>query len=69
MEEERFDNVALVDIIHYLMGLANASENLRLWLNEFKQVVPQVRVALEYLKIRNPTFQVPIQKILSLIEV
>ena len=69
MEEERFDNVALVDIIHYLMGLANASENLMLWLNEFKQVVPQVRVALEYLKIRNPTFQIPTQKILSLIEV
>lgn len=69
MEEERFENVALVDIIHYLMGLANASENLMLWLNEFKQAVPQVRVALEYLKIRNPTFQAPIQKILSLIEV
>lgn len=69
MEEERFDNVALVDIIHYLMGLANASENLMLWLHEFKQAVPQVRVALEYLKKRNPTFQVPIQKILSLIEI
>lgn len=69
MEEERFDNVALVDIIHYLMGLANASENLMEWLNEFKLVVPQVRVALEYLKKRNPTFQIPIQKILSLIEV
>ncbi|OQZ00347.1 MAG: hypothetical protein B6D35_06810 [Candidatus Brocadia sp. UTAMX2] len=69
MEEERFDNVALVDIIHYLMGLANASENLMLWLNEFKQAIPQVRVALEYLKKRNPTFQIPIQKIVSLIEV
>lgn len=69
MEEERFDNVALVDVIHYLMGLANASENLTLWLNEFRQVIPQVRVALEYLKIRNRTFQEPINKILSLIEV
>lgn len=69
MEEERFDNVALVDIIHYLMGLANASENLMLWLNEFKQAIPQMRVALEYLKKRNPTFQIPIQKIVSLIEV
>ncbi len=69
IEEERFDNVALVDVIHYLMGLANSSENLVPWLNEFRQVMPQVRVAIEYLKGRNPTFQEPINKILSLVEV
>lgn len=69
MEEEKFDNVALVDVIHYLMGLANASENLVPWINEFRPVMPQVRVALEYLKGRNPTFQEPINKILSLVEV
>jgi hypothetical protein len=69
MEEEKFDNVALVNVIHYLMGLANASENLVPWINEFRPVIPQVRVALEYLKGRNPTFHEPISKILSLIEV
>ncbi len=69
MEEEKFDNVALVDIIHYLMGLADASENLVPWLTQFRPVIPQVRVALEYLKGRNPTFQEPINKILGLVEV
>lgn len=69
MEEEKFDNVALVDIIHYLMGLADASENLVPWLTQFRPVMPQVRVALEYLKGRNPTFQEPINKILGLVEV
>ena len=69
MEEERFDNVALVDILHYLMGLADASENLSPWLDEFMRVMPQVRVALEYMKGRNSTFQEPVNRILSLIEV
>jgi len=69
MEEEKFDNVALINVVHYLMGLADASENLVPWINEFSPVMPQVRVALEYLKGRNPTFQEPINKILSLVEV
>jgi putative DNA methylase len=69
MEEAKFDNVALVNVVHYLMGLANASENLVPWINEFRPVMPQVRVALEYLKGRNPTFQEPINKILSLVEI
>lgn len=69
MEEEKFDNVALVDVIHYLMGLADASENLVPWLNEFRPVMPQMRVALEYLKGRNPTFQEPINRILGLVEI
>lgn len=69
MEEGKFDNVALVDIIHFLMGLALESENLIPWFREFEAAKPQVRVALEYLKIKNPTFQEPITKILNLIEV
>jgi len=51
------------------MALPNASENLVPWLNDFRPVMPQVRVALEYLKGRNPTFQLPANKILSLVEV
>lgn len=69
MEEGKFDNVALVNIIHFLMGLALESENLIPWFREFEAAKPQVRVALEYLKIKNPTFQEPITKILNLIEV
>ena len=69
MEEARFDNVALVDVLHYLMGLAEAGENLVPWLNEFKPVIPNIRVSFEYLVDKNPTFQDPINKVLSIIEV
>jgi hypothetical protein len=51
------------------MGLADAQENLAPWLTEFRPILPQLRVALEYLREKNPTFQVPVDRILSLIEV
>jgi adenine-specific DNA methylase len=69
LEEARFDNVALVDVLHYLMGLAEAGENLVPWLNEFKPVIPNIRVSFEYLLDKNPTFQDPINKVLNIIEV
>ena len=68
-EEAKFDRIPLVDVLHYLMGLAGASENIVPWLNEFRPIVPQIRVALEYMREKNPTFQGPINKILNLIEV
>ena len=68
-DEAKFDNVALVDILHYLMGLAEAGENLVPWLNQFKPVIPNIRVSSEYLLGKNPTFQEPIKKILNIIEV
>ena len=69
MEQEWFDNIPLVDVIHYLMALAIVGENIAPWLNTFKTVLVPVRVALEYLMQRNPTFQDPIQKVMNLIEV
>ena len=69
MEEAKFDNVALVNILHYLMGVAEAGENLVPWLNEFKPVIPNIRVSFEYLLDKNPTFQGPINKVLRIIEV
>ena len=69
LEEAIFDNVALVDVLHYLMGLAEAGENLVPWLNEFKPVIPNIQVSFEYLLDKNPTFQSPINKVLSIIEV
>ena len=68
-EEARFDNVALLDVLHYLMGLAEAGENLVPWLNEFRSIIPNIRVSFEYLLDKNPTFQSPINKVLSIIEV
>ena len=69
LEEAKFDNVALVDILHYLMGLAEAGENLVPWLNQFKPIIPNIRVSFEYLLDKNPTFQSPIKKALNIIEV
>lgn len=69
MEEAKFDRVTLVDVLHFLMGLADAQENLIPWLKECQSILPQIRVALEYLREKNPTFQVPVDRILSLIEV
>jgi adenine-specific DNA methylase len=69
MEEAKFDNVALIDVLHYLMGLAEAGENLVPWLNQFKPVIPNIRVSFEYLLDKNATFQGPVNKVLSIIEV
>ncbi|KJR40411.1 adenine-specific DNA methylase [Candidatus Magnetoovum chiemensis] len=69
MEEERFDDIRLADILHYLMGLAYSGENLVPWLNYFSQVIPHIRSAFEYLKGKNPAFQDPIDKALNIIEV
>lgn len=69
MEEAKFDRIPLVDALHYLMGLAGASENIVPWLNEFRPIIPQIRVSLEYMIEKNPTFREPISKVLSLIEV
>jgi len=69
MEEGKFDRVALVDAIHYLIGLAEEGENLVPWLNEFQPIRPNIRAALEYLLDKNPTFQSPIKRVLSIIEV
>jgi adenine-specific DNA methylase len=69
MEEGKFDRIALVDALHYLLGLAEASENIVPWLNEFRPIIPQIRVSFEYMREKNPTFREPIDKVLSLIEV
>jgi adenine-specific DNA methylase len=69
LEQEWFDNVSLVDVVHYLMAMAITGENIAPWLRIFKPVIVPVRVALEYMMQKNPTFQEPIQKVLNLIEV
>jgi putative DNA methylase len=69
LEEAKFDNAALVDVLHYLMGLAEAGENLLPWLNQFKPIIPNIRVSFEYLLDKNPTFQSPVKKVLNIIEV
>jgi len=69
MEEARFDQIGLVDVVHYLIALAQEGENLSPWLKRFEAVRPQLRAALEYLQDKNPTFLNPVRKIQQLMEV
>ena len=69
MEEARFDRISLLDVLHYLMALAQEGENLSPWLKRFEAIRPQLRAALEYLQEKNPTFLNPIGKIRQLMEV
>jgi len=57
-----------IDHIHFLMGLAEAGENLLPWLERFRGLTPQIRAACEYMQQRNAAFAPTIQKILGLID-
>jgi hypothetical protein len=69
MEEARFDKIPLVNVIHHLMNIAAAGDNLAPWLQRFSAVRPQIRAGMEYVIKRNPTFQEPVRKVLNLMEV
>jgi len=69
LEEAKFDRIALVDVLHYLMGLAEAGETLVPWLKQFQSAIPNIRASFDYLLEKNPTFQNPIKKVLSIVEV
>jgi hypothetical protein len=60
--------VTFIDHIHFLMGLAEAGENLLPWLERFRGLTPQLRAACEYMQQRNAAFAPTIQKILGLID-
>jgi len=68
IEEARFDQIGLVDVVHYLIALAQEGENLSPWLKRFEAIRPQLRAALEYLQDKNPTFLNPVRKIQQLME-
>jgi len=60
--------VTFIDHVHFLMGLAEAGENVLPWLDRFRGLTPQIRAACEYLRQRNPAFAPLIQKILGLMD-
>lgn len=68
-EEERFQDIMLVDIIHFLMGAVMNNESIAAYLKEFEKVQSNVKTALQYLKQKNPTFTEPIDRILNLMEI
>ncbi len=58
----------LVDVVHFLLGLAEAGENIFPWLEKFSGLKPQIRAALEHLMECNKVFISPAKKVLGLID-
>jgi len=70
-EEESIKNgkAVFADILHLLLGMAEAGENVVPWLERFKSQVPKIRTALEYLEKRNKTLAPHCRKTLDIMEV
>jgi putative DNA methylase len=58
-----------IDRVHFLMGLADAGENLRPWLERFRGLTPQIRAACQHLKKKQAKFAPACDKILRFLEV
>lgn len=57
--------LTFIDHVHFLMGLAEAEEDLRPWMERFRGLAPQIRAACEYMRQRNAAFASPAAKILG----
>ncbi len=61
-------NVLFVDVLHFLLGLAESGDNLLPWLQKFGGLKPQIRAALEHLMNMNKNFISPAKKVLGLLD-
>ena len=50
MQPPASHQVTFIDYVHFLMGLAEAGENLLPWLERWRGMTPQIRAACEYLR-------------------
>jgi len=62
------DNILLVDVLHFLLGLAESGDNLLPWLEKFGGLKPQIRAALEHIMRENKIFVSPAKKVLGLLD-
>ena len=61
--------ILFIDYVHFLLGLAQAGENIFPWVEKFRGLRPQIQAACEYLALRNrAAFESPVKKILGLID-
>lgn len=60
--------IKFIDYVHFLMGLVEAGEELRPWMERFRGLTPQIRAACEYLQQRNAAFAPTLQRILGWID-
>ena len=61
-------DLKLVDLIHLLIGLADAGESVAPWLERFSGERPKVRAALRFISDVRPDWKGPISRILPLID-
>lgn len=62
------ENILLVDVLHYLLGLAESGDNLLPWLEKFGGLKPQIRAALEHMMRTNKIFESAAKKVLGLLD-
>lgn len=62
------EKILLVDVLHYLLGLAESGDNLLPWLEKFGGLKPQIRAALEHMMRANKNFVSPAKKVLGLLD-
>jgi DNA-binding transcriptional ArsR family regulator len=61
-------NVALVDLVHLLIGLARAGESVAPWLERFSHMRPKMRAALRFARERRRDWADYIDRVLNLVE-
>ncbi|NVM22146.1 MAG: DUF1156 domain-containing protein [Desulfobacterales bacterium] len=61
-------DLKLVDLIHLLIGLADAGESVGPWLERFSGERPKVRAALHFIEAVRPDWRGPISRILPLVD-
>lgn len=61
------EKILLVDVIHLLLGMAEAGDNILPWLEKFSGLRPQIRASLEYF-IKRDKFTTSAKRVLSLID-
>jgi putative DNA methylase len=61
-------DVGLVDLVHLLIGLADAGESVAPWLERFSGQQPKVRAALRFIREERPDWEGPISRILPLVD-
>jgi putative DNA methylase len=63
-----FYDIPLVDLIHLVIGLAQAGESVVPWLERFAGLRSQLGAALRYLRDIRADFKEPVERVLALIE-
>jgi adenine-specific DNA methylase len=61
-------DVLFIDCVHFLLGLAEAGEDIFPWVEKFRGLRPQIQAACAFLILRNKKFESSAKKILGLLD-